>query len=83
MGDVPIIQMNDVLAMLQQLQQENANLRNTLDQLQVAQAPVHIPTSAANSVLQASKEPRVSLPDKFDGNRAKFRDFVNKIRLIF
>lgn len=32
-------------------------------------------------VLQ-HKEPRVSLPDKFDGTRSKFRGFVNQIRLI-
>ena len=32
-------------------------------------------------VLQRN-EPRVSLPDKFDGTRSKFRGFVNQIRLI-
>jgi hypothetical protein len=29
-----------------------------------------------------NKEPRISLPDKFDGTRSKFRGFVNQIRLI-
>jgi hypothetical protein len=28
------------------------------------------------------KEPRISLPDKFDGTRSKFRGFVNQIQLI-
>ncbi len=28
------------------------------------------------------KEPRIGLPDKFDGNRSKFRGFTNQIRLI-
>jgi hypothetical protein len=28
------------------------------------------------------KEPRVSLPEKFDGTRSKFRGFVNQVRLI-
>ena len=28
------------------------------------------------------KEPRVSLPEKFDGTRSKFRGFVNQIRLV-
>nr|PNR52172.1 hypothetical protein PHYPA_008546 [Physcomitrium patens] len=39
---------------------------------QVRQAPL---------VLQ-HKEPRVSLPDKFDGTRSKFRGFINQIKLI-
>ena len=29
-----------------------------------------------------SIEPKVSLPDKFDGTRARFRGFVNQIKLI-
>lgn len=29
------------------------------------------------------KEPRISLPEKFDGTRSKFRGFVNQVRLIF
>ena len=28
------------------------------------------------------KEPRISLPDKYDGTRAKFRGFVNQITLV-
>ena len=28
------------------------------------------------------KEPRISLPEKFDGTRSKFRGFVNQVRLI-
>jgi hypothetical protein len=65
--------MHDVVAMLQQLQQENANLQNAMEHLQVAHAPVHVP------VPQAPKEPRVSLPEKFDGDRTKLRDFVNQV----
>jgi len=83
MGDASNIQMHDMVAMLQQLQQENANLRNTMEQLQVAHAPVHVPTPAANPVPQAPKEPWVSLPEKFDGDRTKLRDFVNQVQLVF
>jgi hypothetical protein len=57
MGDASNIQMHDVVAMLQQLQQENANLRNAMEQLQVAHALVHVPAPAANLVPQAPKEP--------------------------
>jgi hypothetical protein len=77
MGDASNIQMHDVVAMLQQLQQENANLRNAMEQLQVAHSLVHVP------VPQAPKEPRVSLPEKFNGDRTKLRDFVNQVRLVF
>lgn len=31
----------------------------------------------------APSEPRVSLPDKFDGNRRKFRGFLNQVELLF
>jgi len=75
--------MHDVVAMLQQLQQENANLRNAMEQLQVARAPVHVPALATNQVPQAPKEPQVSLPKKFDGDRTKLLDFVNQVRLVF
>jgi hypothetical protein len=50
MGDASNIQMHDVVAMLQQLQQENANLRNTMEQLQVARVLVHVPALATNPV---------------------------------
>jgi len=83
MGDASNIQMHDMVSMLQQLQQENANLQNAMEQLQVARAPVHVPASIANPVPQALKEPRVSLPEKFDGDRTKLRDFINQVRLVF
>jgi hypothetical protein len=48
-----------------------------MEQLQVVHTPVHVP------VPQAPTEPRVSLPEKFDGDRTKLRDFVNQVRLVF
>jgi len=83
MGDISNIWMNDVVAMLQQLQQENSNLQNAMEQFQVAQAPIHVPAPATNPVPQAPKESRVSLSEKFQGDRTKLRDFVNQIRLVF
>ena len=32
--------------------------------------------------IQQRKEPRVSLPEKFDGTRSKFRGFINQVQLI-
>ena len=86
MGDVSNLPMHEVVAVLQQLQQENASLRNAMEQLQVAHAPIQVPAPAPNPVPQAAqapKEPRVSLPEKFNGDRTKLRDFVNQIRLVF
>jgi hypothetical protein len=48
-----------------------------MEQLQVAHIPVHVP------VPQAPKEPRVNLPEKFDKDHTKLRDFVNQVRLVF
>jgi len=83
MGDASNIQMHDVASMLQQLQQENANLQNAMEQLQVARVPIHVPASIANLVPQAPKEPQISLLEKFDGDCTKLRDFVNQVRLVF
>ena len=71
MGDIPNFQMHNVIAVLQQLQQENANLRNAMEQLQVAHTPIQVSALAPNPVPQAAQEPRVSLPEKFDGDRTK------------
>lgn len=52
-------------------------------QLQTSAPEEAIPAMARQvPVVQQRKEPRVSLPDKFDGTRSKFRGFVNQIRLI-
>jgi hypothetical protein len=85
MGDVSNLEMHDMIVLIQQLQQENANIRHAMKQHQAAHAQVHLPAPVANPVPhpQAPKEPRVSLPDKLDGDRTKLRDFVNQIWLVF
>ena len=40
------------------------------------------PLIRQGSIIQQRKEPRVSLLDKFDETRSKFRGFVNQIKLI-
>lgn len=53
---------------------------------QQLQSPANLEGGAPSMVQQGpppqQKEPRVSLPEKFDGTRSKFRGFVNQIRLI-
>ena len=47
------------------------------------QASKEVVMPAAQTLpIQQQKEPRVSLPEKFDGTRSKFRGFVNQIRLV-
>ena len=83
MDDISSIPMEEILRVLQQLQVENANLRSAFDQLQTAPNPVPVPPATATSSQQTPKEPRIVLPEKFDGTRSEFQDFVNHIRLIF
>ena len=40
------------------------------------------PPVIRQETLQGRKEPRVSLPEKFDGTRSKFRGFINQVQLI-
>ena len=51
-------------------------MRQTFEQLRVAGNAAILP------VAQRTKEPRISLPDKFDGNRSKFRGFVNQVQIV-
>jgi len=65
--------MNQIMDILQQLRQENSQLRQQMDTLQHHSAPVaprSIPT------------PKISLPDKFDGSRKNLRAFLNQVRLV-
>lgn len=77
-------ELSSVLSAMQQLQQnfqtllqENDMLRNSVNQLKAT-----IPAPSAIPLSTTSVSPRVSLPDKFDGSRLKFRGFINQVRLI-
>ena len=35
-----------------------------------------------NLHIQQCKEPQISMPEKFDGTRSKFRGFINQVQLI-
>jgi hypothetical protein len=70
---------NQLLAALQHLQQENAALRDSVSRLQdQPQPPAPVPIALA----MVAPEPKISLPEKFDGTRPKFRGFVSQVRLI-
>lgn len=50
------------------------------------QESVGVPSQSggsSSSTMLEVKEPRISLPEKFDGTRSKFRGFVNQVRLVF
>ena len=83
MDDISSIPMEEILRVFQLLQVENTNLRSEFDQLQTAPNLVPAPPAMATSSQQTPKEPRIVLPEKFDGTQSKFQDFVNHIRLIF
>jgi hypothetical protein len=68
------IELNQILAALQHLQQENAALKDSVNHMQdQPQPPALVPPTLAMVAL----EPKISLPEKFDGTRPKFRGFVS------
>jgi hypothetical protein len=73
------INLTQILAALQHLQQENAVLRDSVTRLQ-NQPPSPAPVPPALTMV--ALEPQISLPKKFDGMRLKFRGFVSQVRLI-
>ncbi len=78
------IDLTQILAALQNLQQENAVLRNSVTRLQnqpPPPAPVP-PAPVPPALAMVALEPQISLPEKFDGMRLKFRGFVSQVRPI-
>ncbi|KAH8972067.1 hypothetical protein BDL97_02G174900 [Sphagnum fallax] len=63
------IDLTQILAALQHLQQENVNQ---------PPPPAPVPPTLAMVAL----EPKINLLEKFDGTRLKFRGFVSQVRLI-
>ena len=93
----PANDLNQIMTILQHLQLENVALRNSLRELQVGAYLYSQPTEPSlppqpspepNTPLKSSLdsfhflEPKVSLPEKFDGTRSQFWGFINQIRLI-
>ncbi len=76
----PIDHLSLILATLEQLQAENAAMRGSILELQ-STACSDMPNITHNSP-PPYHEPKVSLPDKFDGTRSRLRGFINQIRLI-
>ena len=73
-----------ISAALEQLQAKNATLRQSLLELQSATSSV-TPATTLNPPPPSQEpyyEPKVSLPDKFDGMCARLRDFLNKLCLV-
>jgi len=70
------ITLAQILNALNQIQHENNLLQETVAQLQASQQPVPQP---ANNIRP---RPKISLPEKFDGTRHRFRGFINQVRLV-
>jgi hypothetical protein len=73
------IDLTQILTALQHLQQENAVLRDSVTRLQNQPPP---PAPVPPALAMVALEPHISLPEKFDGTRLKFRGFVSQVRLI-
>jgi hypothetical protein len=73
------IDLTQILAALQQLQQKNAVLRDSVTRLQNQPPP---PAPVLPALAMVTPKPKISLPEKFDGTRLKFQGFVSQVRLI-
>jgi hypothetical protein len=73
------IDLTQILVALQHLQQENVVLRDSVTHLQNQPPP---PAPIPPALAMVALEPQISLPEKFDGTRLKFRGFVSQVRLI-
>ena len=80
--DAQNMTIEDMWRILHQLQEQNNNMRSTFEQQQAIHAPAPSAPVPAISVHHQTKEPRISLPKKFDGNWSKFQGFVNQVRLV-
>jgi len=67
------IDLTQILVGLQHLQQENVVLRDSVTRLQNQPPP---PTPVLPTLAMVAPKPKISLPEKFDGTRLKFRGFV-------
>jgi hypothetical protein len=63
------IDLTQILAAFQHLQQENAVLRDSVTRLQNQPPP---PAPILLALAMVVPEPKISLPEKFDGTRLKF-----------
>jgi hypothetical protein len=68
------IDLTQILAALQHLQQENVVLTDSVTHLQNQPPP---PAPVPHALAMVALEPQISLPEKFDGTRLKFRGFVS------
>ncbi len=63
------IDLTQILAALQHLQQENVVLRNSVTRLQNQPPP---PALVFPALAMVTPKPKISLPKNFDGTRLKF-----------
>lgn len=64
-------QLQQLTLICQQLQQDNQELRERL-----------LSNESASSSVRKWSEPKICLPEKFDGTRSKLRGFLNQIQLV-
>jgi hypothetical protein len=73
------IDLTQILAALQHLQQENAVPRDLVTRLQNQPPP---PAPVPPAFAMVAPKPHINLQKNFDGTRPKFRGFVSQVRLI-
>jgi hypothetical protein len=72
------INIKELICRLAKLEADNNDLRDSLDQT------MHQVSAIENPIYNATpREPKVPYPEKFNGDRRKFRPFINQLELVF
>ncbi|KAH9244978.1 hypothetical protein BASA81_017585 [Batrachochytrium salamandrivorans] len=70
-------------ARLHLIEAENESLKMDAQESRAIANQTMLENTVSNNPLPYTKEPRVCLPDKFDGTRKHFRGFINQLELVF
>ncbi|KAH9263131.1 hypothetical protein BASA83_013545 [Batrachochytrium salamandrivorans] len=70
-------------ARLHLIEAENESLKMDAQESRAIANRAMLENTVSSNSLPYTKEPRVCLPDKFDGTRKNFRGFINQLELVF
>jgi hypothetical protein len=72
--------MGKILTILRNFEHENQALCESIAHLQANQVSTSL--GCISTTQPQPKEPRINLPNKFDGTHSKFQSFVNQMCLV-
>ncbi|OMJ12245.1 Retrotransposon-derived protein PEG10 [Smittium culicis] len=76
-------QFNQLTAELQILREENSRLQALQAATQDPLVPAIVPAQVSTQFPAHVTAAKIALPERFDGDRSQFREFINQCRLLF